>query len=149
MKGGRQDRTLGVDFVLPAKSGRVPVPSFCVESGRWHRRAREEAGSFSRSKSYLASKKLRMTAKMSKSQAAILLLRLAPNLRYAANEHALLNHPVDQPADGIRVASTLKIERCDDPTDDITYADLFPPGYGGQDDTPHIRPEKFAVFRAE
>jgi hypothetical protein len=30
VKGGRQDRTLGVDFVLPAKSGRVPVPSFCV-----------------------------------------------------------------------------------------------------------------------
>jgi hypothetical protein len=69
VKGGRQDRTLGVDFVLPAKSGRVPVPSFCVESGRWHRRAREEAGSFSSSKSYLASKKLRMAAKMSKSQA--------------------------------------------------------------------------------
>ena len=41
VKGGRQDRTLGVDFVLPAKSGRVPIPSFCVESGRWHRRAAE------------------------------------------------------------------------------------------------------------
>jgi len=39
VKGGRQDRTLGVDFVLPAKSGRMPIPSFCVESGRWHRRA--------------------------------------------------------------------------------------------------------------
>ena len=69
VKGGRRDRTLGVDFVLPAKSGRVSVPSFCVESGRWHRRAREESGSFSSSKSYLASKKLRMAAKMSKSQA--------------------------------------------------------------------------------
>ena len=68
VKGGRQDRTLGVDFVLPAKSGRVPIPSFCVESGRWHRRAAEEAGSFSSSKSYLSSKKLRMAAKLSKSQ---------------------------------------------------------------------------------
>src|SRR3954462_13001425 len=35
VKGGQQDRTLGVDFVLPAKSGRMPIPSFCVESGRW------------------------------------------------------------------------------------------------------------------
>jgi len=35
VNGGRQDRTLGVDFVLPAKSGRLPVPSFCVASGRW------------------------------------------------------------------------------------------------------------------
>lgn len=71
VKGGRQDRTLGVDFVLPPKSGRVPVPSFCVESGRWHRRAREDAGSFSSSKSYLASKKLRVAAKMSKCQGEV------------------------------------------------------------------------------
>ena len=71
VKGGRQDRTLGVDFVLPAKSGRVPIPSFCVESGRWHRRAAEEAGSFSSSKSYLSSKALRMAAKMSKSQGEV------------------------------------------------------------------------------
>ncbi len=71
VKGGRQDRTLGVDFVLPAKSGRVPIPSFCVESGRWHRRAAEEAGSFSSSKSYLSSKKLRMAAKLHKSQSEV------------------------------------------------------------------------------
>jgi len=69
VKGGRQDRTLGVDFVLPAKSGRTPVPSFCVESGRWRSRASEDVHSSSSSKSYLASKKLRMAAKMSKSQA--------------------------------------------------------------------------------
>jgi hypothetical protein len=71
VKGGRQDRTLGIDFVLPAKSGRVPVPSFCVESGRWHRRGGEEARVFSSSKSYLSSKKLRMAAKLSKSQGEV------------------------------------------------------------------------------
>ena len=71
VKGGRQDRTLGVDFVLPAKSGRVPVPSFCVESGRWRSRASEDVHSFSSSKSYLASKKLRMAAKMRKSLAEV------------------------------------------------------------------------------
>lgn len=71
VKGGRQDRTLGVDLVVPAKSGRVPIPSFCVESGRWHRRAGEDARSFSSSKSYLASKKLRMAAKLSKNQGEV------------------------------------------------------------------------------
>ena len=59
---------MGVDFVLPARSGRTPIPSFCVESGRWSRRAGEDAASFSSSKSYLSSKKLRMAAKLSKSQ---------------------------------------------------------------------------------
>jgi hypothetical protein len=68
VKGGRQDRTLGVDFVLPAKSGRVPIPSFCVERGRWSQRAGEAVGSFSSSSSYLASKALRMAAKLSHSQ---------------------------------------------------------------------------------
>lgn len=71
VKGGRQDRTLGVDFVLPAKSGRVPIPSFCVESGRWNRREGEDMGSFSSSKSSLSSKKLRMAAKLSKSQGEV------------------------------------------------------------------------------
>lgn len=71
VKGGRQDRTLGVDFVLPAKSGRVSIPSFCVESGRWHRRAGEDVGSFSSSKACLSSKKLRMAAKLSKNQSEV------------------------------------------------------------------------------
>jgi hypothetical protein len=34
LRGGRQDRTIGIDFIIPARSGRVPIPSFCVESGR-------------------------------------------------------------------------------------------------------------------
>ena len=33
LKGGRQDRTLGIDFIIPARSGRLPIPAFCVESG--------------------------------------------------------------------------------------------------------------------
>lgn len=39
VKGGRQDRTLAVDVVLPARSGRVTVGVFCVEQGRWSPRA--------------------------------------------------------------------------------------------------------------
>ena len=42
LKGGRQDRTLGIDFIIPARSGRLPIPTFCVESGRWHRRRGED-----------------------------------------------------------------------------------------------------------
>lgn len=71
VKGGRQDRTLAVDFVLPARSGRVPIPSFCVERGRWHRRANEDAAGFSGSDMYLAGKKLQMAAKLGRSQAEV------------------------------------------------------------------------------
>jgi hypothetical protein len=41
VKGGRQDRTIGVDFIVPSKSGRLPIPVFCVEQARWHRRGAE------------------------------------------------------------------------------------------------------------
>jgi hypothetical protein len=71
LKGGRQDRTLGVDFVVPPRSGRVPVPTFCVESGRWHRRHGESDASFSSGKSSLAMKKLRLAAKLSRNQGAV------------------------------------------------------------------------------
>lgn len=71
LKGGRQDRTLRVDFVVPAKSGRIPVPTFCVESGRWHRRGAESAAVFRSSSHYLSSKSLKMATKLHASQHAV------------------------------------------------------------------------------
>jgi hypothetical protein len=41
VKGGRQDRTLGYDLIVPKKSGKVKITSFCVEHGRWSARGRE------------------------------------------------------------------------------------------------------------
>ena len=38
VKGGKQDRVLTVSLVLPPKSGRVPIGSYCVEQGRWSAR---------------------------------------------------------------------------------------------------------------
>jgi ARG/rhodanese/phosphatase superfamily protein len=46
VKGGRQDRVLSVDMVLPAKSGRVPISAFCVEASRWQQRGVESADQF-------------------------------------------------------------------------------------------------------
>ena len=47
VKGGKQDRVLTVSFLLPPKSGRMPIASFCVEQGRWSARGREEVAKFS------------------------------------------------------------------------------------------------------
>lgn len=49
VKGGFQDRVLSVSMLVAAKSGKMPIASFCVESGRWARRAREDAARFSES----------------------------------------------------------------------------------------------------
>jgi len=46
VKGGRQDRALAVDLILPAKSGTIPMDAFCVEHGRWQPREAESADHF-------------------------------------------------------------------------------------------------------
>jgi len=49
VKGGRQDRVLSVDLLLPPRSGLVSVAAFCVEPGRWTARGAEDASKFSSS----------------------------------------------------------------------------------------------------
>ncbi len=68
VKGGRQDRTLGADFIVPAHSGRIPVPAFCVESARWHQRRHESAAHFSSSDEFVSSKKTKAAFRTSRSQ---------------------------------------------------------------------------------
>src|SRR5262245_51576810 len=63
VKGGRQDRTLAYDLILGPKSGKVPIPSFCVEQGRWSRRGREDDGRFHASSDQLVTKELKLAAK--------------------------------------------------------------------------------------
>lgn len=46
VKGGKQDRVLMVSLVLPPKSGKLPIASFCVEHGRWTSRGTEDVSRF-------------------------------------------------------------------------------------------------------
>ncbi|HTO85516.1 MAG TPA: DUF6569 family protein, partial [Methylomirabilota bacterium] len=68
VKGGRQDRVLSVDLVLPPGSGRTPITAFCVEHGRWTGRSNESAGSFDSADKSLAGKDLKLAAKAARSQ---------------------------------------------------------------------------------
>jgi ARG and Rhodanese-Phosphatase-superfamily-associated Protein domain len=66
VKGGRQDRVLTMSFVLPPKSGEIPLAAFCVEHGRWSARGAESAAAFSSTTEALPSReaKLAMRAPM-------------------------------------------------------------------------------------
>lgn len=46
VKGGRQDRVMAVDLILPTNSGRVPISAFCVEQSRWQAREGESVDHF-------------------------------------------------------------------------------------------------------
>jgi len=68
VKGGKQDRVIAVDFIAPAKSGRLPIASFCVERGRWRERGQESSMAFSSSQLQVPSKGAKLAARVSRSQ---------------------------------------------------------------------------------
>lgn len=70
VRGGRQDRSLGVDFVVPANGPRLRIPAFCVEAHRWGARLGEDSAGFSSSASMLA-KELMQGVRREKSQFAV------------------------------------------------------------------------------
>jgi hypothetical protein len=68
VKGGKQDRVLAVSIIIPARSGRVKIEAFCVESGRWSKRGNEEAGKFTSSNDRIVTKELKIAANATRSQ---------------------------------------------------------------------------------
>jgi len=71
VRGGEQDRMISIDFIVPPKSGRMPIAAFCVESGRWSKRGNEPATEFASSINMVAIKDLKLAAKREQSQQAV------------------------------------------------------------------------------
>lgn len=71
VKGGKQDRILGVDIIIQVRSGRISIDAFCVESGRWEQRGNEKSGQFSSSNDRIVSKDLKIAANQSRSQGEV------------------------------------------------------------------------------
>src|SRR5262245_1664096 len=60
VKAGQQDRTLMVSLLLPPKSGRIPIDSFCVEQGRWSARGKEAVKTFGSSPGHVPSRGMKI-----------------------------------------------------------------------------------------
>jgi hypothetical protein len=80
VKGGQQDRTIAVDFILPPKSGKRTVDAFCVEPGRWSTRSESPAGSgpltgatfgLAAAPTPVASKEQKLAVRLSKDQSKV------------------------------------------------------------------------------
>lgn len=71
VKGGEQDRMISIDFIVPPRSGRLPIAAFCVEQGRWNRRGNEEAAAFTSSADVVATKNIKLAAKQANSQSGV------------------------------------------------------------------------------
>lgn len=71
VKGGQQDRVLAYDLFVPVRSGKLPIASFCVESGRWRQRGGEDDSQFSRSAVQLPGKALRLAVSSARQQGQV------------------------------------------------------------------------------
>jgi hypothetical protein len=71
VKGGKQDRVLAVSIIIPARSGKVSIEAFCVESGRWEKRKNEDVSQFSSSNERIVSKELKLAANGARSQSEV------------------------------------------------------------------------------
>lgn len=71
VKGGKQDRTMGYDMVLSPKSGKLDLPAFCVESGRWRGRGQESSHAFAENTNMVSSKALKQAVRGVKSQSEV------------------------------------------------------------------------------
>lgn len=128
VKGGQQDRVIAIDLVVPPRSGRIPIASFCVEHGRWSGRGGEAAGFFGSSADRAASKALKLAVQRDSDQAQVwsrvseaqakLSASVGDSVRSPASESSfqltLENEKVRETADGyIRALSPLAEGRSD------------------------------------
>ena len=70
VKGGKQDRVLTMSLLLPPKSGRVPIGSFCVEQGRWAARGKEDVKAFTSAREAMPSREAKLAMNRPKAAAA-------------------------------------------------------------------------------
>ena len=95
IKGGRQDRTVRDDLILPPQSGKVPLAAFCVEHGRWTQRGKENPAAFSANTKSLSSKKQRIAARYALSQSGVWSGVAEEQTRLNENVSRLAGKPVE------------------------------------------------------
>ena len=94
VRGGDQDRMISIDFIVPPRSGRMPISAFCVESGRWSKRGEEQAGFFTSSDNAVATKELKLAAKVANSQQVVWEKVSAAQEKIGRNVGGSVNSPV-------------------------------------------------------
>jgi len=128
VRGGKQDRIIANDVIVPAKSGKMPIASFCVERGRWTRRGSENEAAFAVSANNSGTKDLKLAVRKEMAQG-----KVWENVNKA---QAALSANVSAPVRDARSATSLELtlenKKVQEATD--AYLKKLQPVLDGQND---------------
>ena len=71
VKGGKQDRVLKDDIIVPSSSNKLDINVFCVEHGRWTQRGAEPARAFAASPAMIASPAMKRAVQQQADQSQV------------------------------------------------------------------------------
>src|SRR5262245_42000988 len=71
VRGGKQDRLMAMDMVVMPKSGKLPIASFCCESGRWQKRGGEDSAAFGKSDKQAGNKDVKLALNAARDQGQV------------------------------------------------------------------------------
>lgn len=72
VRGGKQDRAIANDFVVPPNSEPMPISSFCVEHGRWSAREGESTATFAASgTAHMTGKEMKLACQVAGDQSSV------------------------------------------------------------------------------
>ncbi|MBS1952907.1 MAG: hypothetical protein JST89_01905 [Cyanobacteria bacterium SZAS-4] len=71
VKGGRQDRALQSDMLIPPRTQNLSLPCFCVEHGRWSQRVGESSTNFESANNFVVGNSINKAIKQIGDQGAV------------------------------------------------------------------------------
>jgi hypothetical protein len=101
VKGGKQDRAIAFDQIIPPKSGTMALPSFCVEAGRWRKRGAEDDRAFARSDNLIVGKAMKVAVIEGRAQGQV--------WEEVANAQKKLTENVGKPVQAAASPSSLQL----------------------------------------
>ena len=113
VKGGKQDRTISYDVIVPPHAQNVSLESFCVEQGRWQQRSGEEVASFGSNSKMLSSRDLKLAAKHTKNQSEVWSKVSEQKERLSKNISEKTGNEVDVSANASNTSLQLALESKD------------------------------------
>lgn len=131
VKGGKQDRVLKDDVIVPSSSSKLDINVFCVEHGRWTQRGSEPAHAFAGSPGMIASPAMKRAVQEQGDQSQVWAQVAKEQVRLSDSVSSRLNSPQSPSSYQLTLEAPKLQERVDAFKKDLAgLADKYPDALG-------------------